>query len=174
MDLQQLRGQQLAALAAHGALAVGDLVDAGICPTCFDRAHGHVLYGDPAGKMLYEDDALECFLAGNPRAPGHTIVSSKVHYKDMLAMPDALCARMFVFARHAMCALREIYGAESVYLCTMCDGPMNHLHLQLIPRYAYEKRGSKNFVKPRMDYCEDAEKLAQLREMLKSEEAQSV
>ncbi len=56
-----------------------------------------------------------------------------------------------------------VYGAESVYLCTMCDGPMNHFHVQLIPRYSFEKRGSNNFVKPRFEYVEDKEKIQKLR-----------
>ena len=45
--------------------------------------------------------------------------------------------------------IKEVYSSESVYLCTMCDGPMNHFHVQLIPRYDFEKRGSKNIVKER-------------------------
>jgi diadenosine tetraphosphate (Ap4A) HIT family hydrolase len=65
-----------------------------------------------------------------------------------------------------MRALKEVYGAESVYLCTMCDGPMNHFHVQLIPRYEYEKRGSKNFVKPRQEYVEDKEKIKAMRSKL--------
>ena len=40
---------------------------------------------------------------------------------------------------------------------------MNHFHIQLIPRYDYEKRGSKNFVKPRSDYVEDKDVLKILR-----------
>ena len=48
----------------------------------------------------------------------------------------------------------------------MCDGPMNHFHIQLIPRYSFEKRGSKNFVKPRFEYKEDKEKLLELRKQL--------
>lgn len=48
----------------------------------------------------------------------------------------------------------------------MCDGPMNHFHIQLIPRYSFEKRGSKNFVKPRFEYKEDKEKVLELRSLL--------
>lgn len=65
-----------------------------------------------------------------------------------------------------MNALKEVYSAESVYLCTMCDGPMNHFHIQLIPRYSFEKRGSQNFVKQRFEYVEDGEKLLLLRNKL--------
>lgn len=150
-------------------LTPAELTDRGICPTCYDRENGHCLYGDPAPKMLFENDLFECFLAGNPRAEGHTIISSKAHYKDMTAIPDALCKEIFVFAKKAMSVLKAVYGAESVYLCTMCDGPMNHFHLQLIPRYAFEARGSRNFVKERKAYVEDAQKLAELRKQLSAQ-----
>ena len=36
----------------------------------------------------------------------------------------------------------------------------------MIPRYAYERRGSKNFVKERGSYVEDRDKLRRLRELL--------
>ena len=147
-------------------LTPAELVDNGICPTCYDRAHGHCLYGDPAAKMLYENERFECALIGAPRAPGHTVIISKAHYKDMMEIPDDLCAEVYVFAKKAMNAIKAVYGAESVYLCTMCDGPMNHFHLQLIPRYAHEKRGSKNFVKERKPYVEDTDKITRLRELL--------
>ena len=49
----------------------------------------------------------------------------------------------------------------------MCDGPMNHFHVQLIPRYDFEERGSDNFVKPRQKYVEDKEKVLALRKALK-------
>ena len=54
------------------------------------------------------------------------------------------------------------YKSESVYLCTMCDGPMNHFHVQLIPRYSFEKRGSTNFVKERQEYVEDKDKIEKI------------
>ena len=57
-----------------------------------------------------------------------------------------------------MIILKEVYKCERVYMCTMCDGLNNHFHIQLIPRYSYEKRGSNNFVKERHCYIYDAEK----------------
>lgn len=142
------------------------LTDNGICPTCFNKEHDECLYGSNESKVLYEDELIECFLVGNPRANGHTAISSKKHYKDMMNIPDDLCEYVFTFAKKAMNIIKEVYGSESVYLCTMCDGPMNHFHIQLIPRYSFEKRGSKNFVKERFDYIEDLEKINKLRELL--------
>mgnify|MGYP003299721288 CR=1 FL=1 len=51
------------------------------------------------------------------------------------------------FVKVYMNIIVEVFGCERVYLCTMSDGPMNHYHVQLIPRYSFEERGSKNFVK---------------------------
>lgn len=62
--------------------------------------------------------------------------------------------------------IKEVYGCERVYLCSMCDGPNNHYHVQLIPRYSYEKRGSKNFVKERKEYIYDELKFDKVKEMI--------
>ena len=148
-------------------LTVAELTDLGICPTCYDRSHDFALYGDPAETTLYENERFTCVLIGAPRAPGHCCIISKDHYKDMMEIPDDLCGAVYLFAKRAMNALKQVYGAESVYLCTMCDGPMNHFHVQLIPRYAHEKRGSKNFVKPRQEYIHDPEKVEALRQLLR-------
>ena len=148
-------------------VTVAELVDMGICPTCYDRSHNYALYGDPAESTLYENDLFTCVLIGAPRAPGHACIISKDHYKDMMAIPDDLCSEVYLFAKKAMNTIKTVYGAESVYLCTMCDGPMNHFHVQLIPRYASEKRGSKNFVKQRQEYIHDPEKIEQLRQLLR-------
>lgn len=143
-----------------------ELTDRGIYPTCYDREHNHIVYGDNKNQMLYEDKEIECFLCNNPRARGHTIISTKKHYKDMLELPDELCKNIYTFAKKVMSVLKEVYQAESIYLCTMCDGPMNHFHVQLIPRYKEEKRGSKNFVKPRKEYIEEPEKIKEIRKSL--------
>jgi len=152
---------------AQVPLTVAELVDLGICPTCYDRSHGFALYGDPAETTLYENDLFTCALIGGPRAPGHCCIISREHYKDMMEIPDDLCTAVYLFAKKAMNVLKAVYGAESVYLCTMCDGPMNHFHVQLIPRYPEEKRGSKNFVKPRQAYIHDPEKIEKLRQLLR-------
>ena len=148
-------------------LTPGKLTDSGICPTCYDRANGYCLYGDPADTTLFENDLFTCTLIAAPRAPGHCCIISKAHYKDMPEIPDELCTAVYLFAKKAMGVLKQVYGAQSVYLCTMCDGPMNHFHVQLIPRYATEQRGSRNFVKPRQEYVHDPEKVETLRQLLR-------
>lgn len=166
-DLKRLSDEEIVELIKEGKVTNRELTDSGICPTCFNKAHDGVLYGDDSEMIVYEDDLLECFLVGNPRAKGHVAVSTKKHFKDMMDIDDVTCERVFKFSKKAMNAIREIYNSESVYLCTMCDGPMNHFHVQLIPRYDFEERGSDNFVKPRQKYVEDKEKVLALRKALK-------
>ena len=163
MKLSKLSNDDIKQLIIDKKIDVADIVDAGICPTCFDRINDNVLYGKNDDKIIYEDEKFECFLVGNPRANGHVAISTKKHYKDMMEIDDDTCKDVFVLAKKIMKLIKEIYESESFYLCTMCDGPMNHFHVQLIPRYSFEKRGSKNFVKPRFDYVEDKEKLNILR-----------
>ena len=148
-------------------LLPAELVDLGICPTCFNRENGGAIYGDNSDKMLYADEDIECFFVGNPRADGHMCISTVQHYHDMSEAPDCINEKIVHFAKRFMQILCEIYGCERVYLCTMCDGPNNHYHIQLIPRYAYEKRGSKNFVKPRKAYIPDNAKPDKIRALIR-------
>ena len=148
-------------------LSPGELVDLGICPTCFNRENGGALYGDISDKLLYEDEDIECFFVGNPRADGHMCISTVQHYHDMSEAPDHINEKIVRFSKRFMQIIREVYSCERVYMCTMCDGPNNHYHIQLIPRYAHEKRGSGNFVKPRKSYEFNKDKFERCRELIK-------
>ena len=134
----------------------------GICPTCYNLEHGY-FHEDLTDKMLYEDELLFCFFEENPRSVGHTIIILREHYHDMSNTPDDVCADVFVFAKKAMNILKETLPVEIVYLCTMCDGPVNHFHLQLIPRHPNTEIGSKNFVKQRGKYNHNEELVDQIR-----------
>ena len=166
MELKKLSEEEIVELVKEGKVTGADLTDNSICPTCFNAEHNGVLFGDDAPRTIYEDEDFRCFLVGNPRSVGHTVIITKKHFKDMMEIDDTTCEKIYVLAKKVMNVLNETYNAESVYLCTMCDGPMNHFHVQLIPRYDYEKRGSKNFVKERFEYVEDTEKLKDLRKRL--------
>lgn len=166
-NLKQYSNKEIIELIENNKVSVKDIVDSGICPTCFDKKNNHILYGDIKDKMIYENDKFECFLVSNPRANGHAAISTKKHFKDMLEIDDDTCKEIFLLSKKLMGIIKRVYASESVYLCTMCDGPMNHFHIQLIPRYSNELRGSKNFVKPRFEYIEDKEKLNELRKLMK-------
>ncbi len=144
---------------------VDKLKEQGICPTCYNKEHGGV-YTDLGERLLYEDKILECFFEERPRSIGHTIILVKKHYNDMGYLTDDVCEYVFKFAKKMMNILKEVLNAERVYLCTMCDGKINHFHLQLIPRYPNELIGSKNFVKERKEYVENKKITKEIKKLL--------
>ena len=83
-NLKEFKDEEIVRMIKNKEIGAADLTDSGICPTCFDKEHGHILYGDNSDKMIYEDDKYECFLIGNPRAEGHAAISTKKHYKDVM------------------------------------------------------------------------------------------
>ena len=165
MELTNKSKEEIIEEIKEGKVGAAELTDAGICPTCFNRENGDVLYGDNSSKIIYENEMFECFLVGNPRAEGHVAISTKKHFKDMMEIDDLTCREIFLLAKKVMIVLKAVYGSESVW-------PMNYFHVQLIPRYSFEKRGSNNFVKPRMEYVEDTEKVMALRKELDYKEKQ--
>ncbi|MDO5569144.1 MAG: HIT family protein [bacterium] len=144
---------------------VDELKEKGICPTCYNKEHGGV-YTDLGNRLLYEDDIIECFFEERPRSIGHTIILVKSHYNDMSFLPDDVCEYVYKVAKKMMNILKEVLKVERVYLCTMCDGKINHFHLQLIPRYPNETIGSKNFVKERKKYIEDINTIEKIKVLL--------
>ncbi len=147
-------------------LSAKELTDLGVCPTCLNRKYNGAVFGDDTNLKLYEDGDIECLFVANPRADGHMMISTQTHYHDMSEAPDELNSKIIRFAKQFMKIIKQVYGCERVYLCTMSDGPMNHYHVQLIPRYAFEERGSKNFVKPRKQYIFDEEKFNKVKNLI--------
>lgn len=81
----------------------------------------------------------------------------------MSFISDDVCAKVYVFAKRMMDILKETLEAERIYLCTMCDGEVNHFHLQLLPRYPGEVIGSTNFVRERKPYMENKDMVKVIR-----------
>ena len=128
---------------------VDGLKKAGICPTCKNFKTGGI-YPSIGDQVFYEDDLVICFLETYPRNPGHTIVLVKPHYEDISELPVLIATKVFKTIHAAINTLKSVLGAEKLYLCTMCDGPKNHLHFQLIPRLTGDNiQGSYLFVKDR-------------------------
>ena len=147
-------------------MTAGELVNLGICPTCFNKENNGALYGDDSNLLVYSDDDIECLFVSNPRAVGHMCIVSKKHYHDLSEAPDKLNEKIIRYSKKLMNILKQVYGCERVYLCSMCDGLNNHYHVQLIPRYKDEKIGSTNFVKPRTDYVFDEEKFELVKKLI--------
>jgi len=131
---------------------VESLRQQGICDTCYDLDTGGALYGD--ANILYEDDLFKVKLEQYPRAQGHTIVLYKPHRADLSELSEEEACLVFQTCLWTVRAIKQALGVEKVYLVTMCDGTLTHLHLQLLPRYAGENIGSTRFVAERRPLTE--------------------
>lgn len=136
----------------------------GICYQCHNAATGGAVFGEE--HVLYEDALFRVVLEPFPQARGHTIVVYKPHREDLSALSEEEAGRVFALCVRMVRALKAGLGAEKVYLNTMCDGGVNHLHLQLLPRYAGERTGSTVFVAPREPLVDGPVLAAQIRRAL--------
>ena len=60
-NLNKISNKQIIELLRNQTIAVADIVDSGICPTCFDKENNHILYGNNSNRIIYENDKYECF-----------------------------------------------------------------------------------------------------------------
>ena len=118
----------------------------GICYICRDLETGEVFGEQPT---VYDDERLRVVLTLFPRMKGHTIVIFKPHREDISEINGEEASEIFGLCVRMTNAIKRGLGAEKVYMNTMCDGEINHLHIQLFPRYPGERIGSSRFVAPR-------------------------
>ena len=133
---------------------VEELRRRGICYSCHDAETGEV-FGDR--DLIYEDDLFKVVLDPYPRMKGHTIVVYKPHREDVSELSEDEAGRVFQMCVRIVKAIKEGLGAEKVYLNTMCDGEINHLHVELFPSYPGDPIGSTRFVAPRGPLTEGEE-----------------
>jgi diadenosine tetraphosphate (Ap4A) HIT family hydrolase len=150
-----------------GYLALGQHIRAlrakGICPTCRDLEQGDVFVGQ---SVICDDDQVRVVLDQYPRSRGQTIVVWKPHHEDFTTLAPDETAVLFQRCTEVANAIKRSLGAEKVYLVTMCDGFPNHLHIQLLPRFAGEPTGSRRFVGARIPLKDGPELARRIREAL--------
>lgn len=143
---------------------------AGRCYQCAEQQAPGTVFGRQ--HVLHADDRLFAVLASDPRSPGHTIVVWREHVQDFTGLDDHDTGHLFaVCARLARAIQAALAGTERVYLVSMCDGAINHLHVQLIPRYQHETIGSKRLVSPRQPLREADEIAPAIRQRLAGDDA---
>jgi diadenosine tetraphosphate (Ap4A) HIT family hydrolase len=136
----------------------------GICYQCHNVATGGAVFGEE--YVLYDDALFRVVLEPFPRARGHTIVVYKPHREDLSALSEEEAGWVFALCVRMVRALKAGLGAEKVYLNTMCDSDVNHLHLQLLPRHTGARTGSTVFVAPRGPLVDGPVLAAQIRRAL--------
>jgi diadenosine tetraphosphate (Ap4A) HIT family hydrolase len=142
---------------------IEELRHRGICYACYDLETGELFHDQ---DVVFEDSQFRVALDLNPRMRGHTIVLFKPHREDVSALLQEEAGRVFAFCVLVSRAIKEGLGAEKVYLNTMCDGGINHFHLQLFPRYPGDPIGSERFVAPRGPVVDGPDTARRIRDAL--------
>jgi histidine triad (HIT) family protein len=97
-------------------------------------AHGQL----PAARVL-ETPGVLAFLDIAPVNYGHTLVIPKVHYRNLLELPDELWTEMGQVSRRLAQALRETLYAQGFNIgmnnFEAAGQVVFHAHIHVIPRY---------------------------------------
>lgn len=136
------------------------LTHRGVCYSCHHLQTGGVF---PDQITVWDDPLFQIVLEEYPRMRGHTIIVWKPHRNDFTELSPEEAGQSMRVCSAAAQALKAALGAEKVYLNTMCDGRINHLHFQLFPRYGGDRIGSSRFVLPRQPLAQGPETAAAIR-----------
>ena len=137
----------------------------GVCYICHDLATGEVF---PHLPVIHDDERFRVVLDLNLKAHGQMTVVYKPDRADFTELMPEETAALITLCTRVANAITQGLGAEKVYLVTMCDGEINHLHVQLLPRYPGEAIGSKRLVGQRSPLERGEELAATIRAALRS------
>ena len=98
-----------------------------------------IVAGDIPSRRVYADESAIAFLDINPWKRGHTLVVSRRHVDDLLAVDEALTEIAPAISSTAR-LLTERLDADGMNLLSSAGGVAGqevfHLHVHLVPRYA--------------------------------------
>lgn len=101
-------------------------------------------------EVVYEDESVLAFLDIHPLAPGHTLIVPKVHSDNLLDLPDADVAKVFLSVKKVTALLAEKL-APAGFTIGINHGRIggqlvDHLHVHVIPRFEGDGGGSLHSV----------------------------
>ena len=95
--------------------------------------------GRQAAERLVETERVLAFLDIAPVNYGHTLVIPKLHYRNLLDLPDELWTEMGQVSRRVAQALRTVLYAQGINVgmnnFEAAGQVVFHAHLHVIPRY---------------------------------------
>lgn len=97
----------------------------------------NIIKGEQASYTLYEDDDLKVIMDAFPNSPGHTLIISKEHYKDLDDIDIDLLTKILKKAKDIKKLLETKLNPESIIL-VQNNGEaekIKHFHLHIIPTY---------------------------------------
>lgn len=101
-------------------------------------------------EVVYENDHAFAILDINPVSPGHTMVISRTHAKDLPELPGEEVGPLFEGVKAVLAkiqsALRPDGFTIGINQGSVSGQAVDHLHIHLIPRFVGDKGKSVHFV----------------------------
>jgi histidine triad (HIT) family protein len=142
-----------------------------------------IVHGQGEANIIHKDDHVTAFLDIHPVNPGHTLVVPNAHAASIQAVPDDVCARMFIVGRDIDAALRQSGLRSDAVNLYLADGraagqAVFHTHLHVIPRFLGDSSGLQlHAVVPASptadELAEQAEKLVSALRAMREHRAQN-
>jgi len=99
-----------------------------------------IIKGEIQSFKIWEDEDVIAFLDINPFTPGHTIVASKKHYKNIFDVPQKELVKIILLAQKVSKFLRKNLGVKGINFLHNSNKAgeqfIFHFHLHVIPRYS--------------------------------------
>jgi len=93
--------------------------------------------------VVYEDDHAIAFLDIMPHSPGHTMVIPKYHAPNILELPDAEVAPLFLAVKRVAELLSKKLKPDGITIGAnqgrASGQEVDHLHVHLMPRWHGDK-----------------------------------
>ncbi|MEW5707890.1 MAG: HIT family protein [Pseudomonadota bacterium] len=91
-------------------------------------------------SIVYEDDAVIAFMDIGQVNPGHVIVASRAHHRNLLDLDEALAGECFRVAARIAKAVKKATGCAGLNLFQANEAAgfqtVYHFHLHVLPRHA--------------------------------------
>ncbi|MFA6995479.1 MAG: HIT family protein [Patescibacteria group bacterium] len=99
-----------------------------------------IIAGEIPAYKVYEDDSVLAFLDIQPVNPGHVLVVSKKHYKNLEEIPEDDLKILIVAVKTIGRLLKDKLGIDGYNASTNNDPAAGqiipHIHFHVIPRHA--------------------------------------
>jgi len=94
---------------------------------------------DIHASVVFEDDAVLCFLDVHPLSPGHLLIVTREHFTKLSEVPASVSSKIGLMLPAAGRALLEVTGADGFNVLNnegnVAGQLVPHVHFHLIPRF---------------------------------------
>ncbi|MEM0123874.1 MAG: HIT domain-containing protein [Conexivisphaerales archaeon] len=101
-----------------------------------------VINGDEQAYVVYDDVNVIAFLDRYPIAPGHTLIVTKEHYRDFLAIPSDSLAHLSNITKKVATAVQAAMSADGIRIFTNVGKSAGqvifHVHIHVLPAWEHE------------------------------------